>query len=129
MDIKIGKKKNLKILLFLEQFQELLREYSYKNNLEYCPNLEFINFNHHSEILNISILESNGNKKSMFKFFENFYIVLESENNQLKMFLSIKDKNINGYQSIEGYLSEFKKFINENIKFEKKYFDELIMLD
>lgn len=129
MDLKISKKKNVKISLFLEEFQELLRDYSDKNNLEYCPNLEFINFNHHSEILNIDILDSNGNKKEMFKFFENFYIVLISENNQLKMFLSLKDKNVNGYQSFEGCFSEFKKFINENIKFKKKYFDELIMLE
>lgn len=129
MNLKISKKKNVKISLFLEEFQELLRDYSDKNNLDYCPNLEFINFNHHSEILNIDILDSDGNKKAMFEFFENFYIVLVSENNQLQMFLSIKDKNVRGYQSVEGYFSEFKKFIIENIKFKKKYFDELLMLE
>lgn len=129
MNLKISKKKNVKISLFLEESQELLRDYSDKNNLDYCPNLEFINFNHHSEILNIDILDSDGNKKAMFEFFENFYIVLVSENNQLQMFLSIKDKNVRGYQSVEGYFSEFKKFIIENIKFKKKYFDELLMLE
>ena len=65
----------------------------------------------------------------MFKFFKKYYIILLAENNLLKMILSPKDKNINGYIDLQNNFSDFKKFITENIEFKNKDFDELILLD
>ncbi|MFV8393134.1 hypothetical protein [Flavobacterium sp. LB2P6] len=128
MKIKINKVKNVKILSFLEQFQELLRDYSMKNNLEYSPKLDYVNYNNHSELLNISISDSN-EQESMFKLFKYYNIILIAESKQLKMFLSIKNRDLIGYHKSEGYFSEFKNFIIDNINFENKDFDELILLD
>ena len=65
----------------------------------------------------------------MFKFFKKYYIILLAENNLLKIILSLKDKNINGYIDLQNNFSDFKKFITENIEFKNKDFDELILLD
>ena len=129
MKISVEKKTNPKKLLFIEQFQELLRTYSMKNNLEYTPKIEYANFKHHSEITNILKVNEENNEETMFKIFEKYYIVLIDQNNKLKMFLSPKEKKFSGYFEFSNNFSEFKKFLSENIDFEKKYFEELILLD
>ena len=129
MKISLSKKQNVKLLLFIEQFEELLRHHSFEKNLNCVPKIKFINLNHHLEIIDISITDENENKKTMFKFFKKYYIILLAENNLLKIILSLKDKNINGYIDLQNNFSDFKKFITENIEFKNKDFDELILLD
>ncbi|MBE9468648.1 MAG: hypothetical protein IMY72_10080 [Bacteroidetes bacterium] len=129
MKISVNKTKNSKKLLFIEQFQELLRDYSMKKNLTYSPKIEYTNFKHHSEIINILKVNEENNEETMFTIFEKYYIVLLDENNILKMFLSPKEKKVTGYFEFKNNFSDFKKFLDENIDFEKKYFEELILLD
>ena len=113
---------------FLDDIQDSLRRHVITKDLAGSPVLKRTNYKHHAEIHDIIILE-NGKEKSMLKLFEKFSLIVIPEEKKLKIFLTSKDKSINGYYKIEGHLDEFKKLLKEKVSFVQGSFDAIIFFD
>ena len=113
---------------FLDDIRDSLRRYSVTENLESCPVLKRTNYKHHAEIHDITIWED-GAEKSMLKLFEKFSLIVITEDRKLKIFLTSKDKSVDGSYNIEGYLNDFKKFLKNNVQFVQGSFDAIVFYD
>lgn len=117
----------LNSLYFLEDLQDSLRKYSIENDLESSPLLIQTNYKYHSELHDIVYFE-NEQQKSLLKLFEKFSLIITSENKQIKIFLTAKEKREGLYQ-ITDYLKEFKKLLNEKMPFSKRHYNEITLFD
>ena len=113
---------------FLDDIRDSLRRYSVTKNLESCPVLKRTNYKHHTEIHDITI-KKDGAEKSMLKLFEKFSLIVITEDRKLKIFLTSKDKSVDGSYNIEGYLNDFKKFLKNNVQFVQGSFDAIVFYD
>lgn len=113
---------------FLDNLRDSLHMNSAYDKYGACPVLKCTSYKHHAEIHDI-VIHENKREKSLLRLFEQFSVLVIPEGAKLKLFLSPKNKSINGYNKSEGFLAEFKKFLNDILVFNQGDYDEIIFFD
>jgi len=114
------------VFYFFDDIQSSLRKSPRAGGLGRTGVVRCSTFNHHGELYDI-VDESTG--ESMFDLFAHYYLLIFSYDQTLKITVSVKNKENQGYFDVTGYVREFKVFLAKYVNLVQGSYTEVVFLD
>ena len=111
---------------FIDDIVESLGTYSVKNNTSL--RLVYTNYKYHAEIHSI-VVEGQNDSRPFLELFSDYSLLIIPEQEQIKVFVTAKEKLDSGSHRIDGMMADFRKFLKNHVSFVQGSFKQVLFLD